>query len=68
MIVIDQAAAVDGIKELVAALKPGRSRILVVALADKWEVEIACDKTYALTADFLSAVPKIKGVAEMREL
>ncbi len=68
MIVIDQAAAVDGIKEQVAALKPGRSRILVVALADKWEVEIACDKTYALTADFLAAVPKIKGVAEVREL
>ena len=53
---------------MVAGLRPGRSRVLFVALADKWEVEIVCEKTYALTADILSALPKIQGVSEVREL
>lgn len=68
MIVIDRAEAVEPLKQLVAGLRPGRSRVLFVALADKWEVEIVCEKTYALTADILSALPKIQGVSEVREL
>ena len=68
MIVIDRAEAVEPLKNTIGDLRPGRSRVLFAVLADKWEVEIVCEKTYALTADVLSALPKIQGVSEVREL
>ena len=68
MIIIDRAEAVEPLKKTIGDLRPGRSRVLFAVLADKWEVEIVCEKTYALTADVLSALPKIQGVSEVREL
>ena len=68
MIVVDRKEALEPLKKLIDNLRPGRSRILFMIPADKWEVEIVCEKTYALTADVLSALPKIQGVTEVREL
>ncbi|MBR1778801.1 MAG: DNA polymerase III subunit alpha [Alphaproteobacteria bacterium] len=68
MIVLDREEAVLPIKNLIEQLSGGRSRILLTALADKWEVEIDCEKRYALTADILAALSKIQGVLEVKEL
>ncbi len=68
MVVLDREEAIPSIQKLIEGLSGGRSRILMTVLADKWEVEISVEKTYTLTSDVLSALPKVPGVLEVREL
>lgn len=68
IIVINKEDALLPLKDIFSTASPGRSRVLFVVLADKWEVEILSEKTYTLTADILSAVPKIQGVLEVKEI
>ncbi len=68
MIMINDVQAIEPVKNIIDHLTPGRSRILIVTLVDKWAVEIVCEKTYTLTADVLSSLPKIQGVSEIKEI
>ena len=68
MIILNQREAISSVQHLINGLSVGRSRILLSVLADKWEVEIACEKKYALTPDVFEKLSKIQGVLEVREL
>ncbi|MBO4643191.1 MAG: hypothetical protein J5716_01115 [Alphaproteobacteria bacterium] len=68
MIVLNREEAVASIKKMLDGLPAGRSQIFLTLLIDKWEVEIVCEKRYALTSEVLTALPKIQGVLEVREL
>ena len=68
MIVMDREEAVLSVQKLISGLSGGRSRILLNVLTEKWEVEIACEKMYTLTPEVLSALQKVQGVLEVREL
>ena len=68
MIVLSHENAIASVQQLINGLSSGRSRILLTVLTDKWEVEIACEKMYTLTPEFLMDLTHIQGVQEVREL
>ena len=68
MIAIEQIDAVEEVKKLIDGLKPGRCRVILSVLTDKWNVELAYENCCSLTSDVLSALPKIRGVTEVKEL
>ena len=68
VIAIEQIDAVEEVKKLIDGLKPGRCRVILSVLTDKWNVELAYENCCSLTSDVLSALPKIRGVTEVKEL
>jgi len=68
-ILVDDVRAVDGIKNTLSRLPPGRGKVMLAVEMDALrEVEIALPKTFQIDSAGRAAIKSLHGVVEVLEL
>lgn len=68
MIYFDNPACLDGIKRILATEEKGRGRVFLIPHVNEWDVEVALNEGYKLSASAVNALRALPGIAEIKQV